>query len=136
MSSPAPLPHVDLTATQWRLLGELVSAALPDPSRSVDSTAAAAAARGLDPGLLTADAALLTWMKLAAHSGEQLTATDLGAALHYRRLQELLELRLSEVVRYAAANEPAAPRFARNVRRLAEGSLPFADAMREFRRTV
>ncbi|MEV7110480.1 hypothetical protein [Streptomyces anulatus] len=135
MSSPAPLPHVDLTATQWQLLGELVSAALTDPSRSVDS-AATVAARGLDLRLFPTDAALLTWMKLAEHGGDQLTATDLGAALHYRRLQESLELRLSEVVRYAAANELLVPRFARNVRRLAEGSLAFADAMRESRRTA
>ncbi|MFJ7087512.1 hypothetical protein ACIQU8_30285 [Streptomyces griseus] len=135
MSSPAPLPHVDLTAAQWQLLGELVAAALTDPSLSVDSVAAAAA-RGLDTRRFPTDAALLTWMKLIERSGDQLTATDLGAALHHRRLQESLELRLSEVVRYAAANESSVPQFARNVRRLADGSLSFADAMREPRRTA
>ncbi|MEU5367567.1 hypothetical protein ABZ362_00965 [Streptomyces sp. NPDC005951] len=135
MYSPAPLPHVDLTAAQWQLLGELVSAPLTDPLRGTDNMEAAAA-RGLDPQLLPADSALLTWMKLAERSGEFLTVTDLGAALHYRRLQEWFELRLSEVARFAAAHEPSVPRFARDVRLLAEGSLSFADAMREPRRTA
>ncbi len=135
MYSPAPLPHVDLTAAQWQLLGELVSAPLTDPSRGADSTETAAA-RGLDLQLFPADASLLTWMKLAGPSGDLLIATDLGAALHYRRLQEALELRLSDVARYAAANEPSLPHFARNVRLLAEGSLSFADAMRASRRTT
>ncbi|MFE7335245.1 hypothetical protein [Streptomyces griseus] len=126
---------MDLTAAQWQLLGELVAAALTDPSLSVDSVAAAAA-RGIDTRQFPTDAALLTWMKLVERSGDQLTATDLGAALHHRRLQESLELRLSEVVRYAAANESSMPQFARNVRRLAEGSLSFADAMGEPRRTA
>ncbi|MER6599592.1 hypothetical protein [Streptomyces parvus] len=135
MHSPAPLPHVDLTAAQWQLLGELVSAPLADPLRSVDNTEAAAA-RGLDLQLFPADSALLTWMKLAEYSGDLLTVTDLGAALHYRSLQESLELRLSEVARFAAAHEPSVPRFARDVRLLAEGSLSFADAMRAPRRTA
>ncbi|NEE40694.1 hypothetical protein G3M53_86865, partial [Streptomyces sp. SID7982] len=76
---------MDLTAAQWQLLGELVSAPLTDPSRGADSSAAIAV-RGLDPQLVPADATLLTWMKLAGLSGDLLTATDLGAALHYRRL--------------------------------------------------
>ncbi|MFD4019280.1 hypothetical protein [Streptomyces sindenensis] len=126
---------MDLTAAQWQLLGELVSAPMTDPSHGADSTATAAA-RGLDPQLFPADSALLTWMKLAELSGDLLVVTDLGVALHYRRLQELLELRLSEVARFAAAHEPSAPWFARNVRLLAEGSLSFADAMREPRRTA
>ncbi|MGW4625176.1 hypothetical protein [Streptomyces rubiginosohelvolus] len=126
---------MDLTAAQWQLLGELVSAPLTDPSRGADSSATAAV-RGLDPQLFPADSALLTWMKLAERSDDLLRATDLGAALHYRRLQESLELRLSEVARYAATNEPSSPHFARNVRLLAEGFLSFADAMREPRRTA
>ncbi|MFE6698400.1 hypothetical protein [Streptomyces sp. NPDC057718] len=126
---------MDLTAAQWQLLGELVSAPLTDPSCGADSLATAVG-RGLDPQVFPADVSLLTWMKLAEPSGDLLTATDLGAALHYRRLQESLELRLSEVARFAAAHEPSVPRFARNVRLLAEGSLSFSDAMREPPRTA
>lgn len=135
MHSPVPLPHVDLTDAQWQLLDELVTAGLTDPSHSVDS-AESAAARGIDLQLFAADAALLTWLKLAERSGDQWGVTDLGAALHYRRLYESSELRLSEVARFATANEASAPQLTRAVRRLAQGSISFDEAFREAQRTA
>ncbi len=135
MHSPAPLPYVDLTDAQWHLLGELVSAGMTDPSGSA-AAAATAAARDVDPHVFPSEVAVLTWLKLAERSGDQWTVTDLGAALHYRRQCESLELRLSEVARLAAADEASGTPFASAVRRLAQGSLPFATAMEDLRRTA
>ncbi|MFE3718488.1 hypothetical protein [Streptomyces cyaneofuscatus] len=126
---------MDLTDAQWHLLGELVTAGLADPSHSGDS-AASAAARGIDLQSFPAEVALLAWLKLTSRVDDEWVATDLGAALHYRRLYESAELRLSEVARFAATNEASAPEFNLAVRRLAQGSTSFEEALRGPRRTA
>ncbi|MFE4384023.1 hypothetical protein [Streptomyces cyaneofuscatus] len=123
---------MDLTDAQWHLLGELVSVGLTDPSGST----AAAAARDVDPQSLSAEVALLAWLKLACRVDDQWVATDLGAALHYRRLYESAALRLSEVARLATANEASAPELALALRRFAQGSISFEEALRGPQRTA
>lgn len=135
MHSPAPLPYVDFTDAQWHLLGELVSAGVTDPSDSGDS-AATAAARGIDVQSFSGEVAFLAFLKLACRVDDQWVATDLGAALHFRRLLESAELRLSEVARFATVNEASAPEFSLAVRRLAQGSISFEEALRGPQRTA
>ncbi|MFD3409937.1 hypothetical protein [Streptomyces cyaneofuscatus] len=126
---------MDLTDAQWHLLGELVSVGLTDPSGST-AAAATAAARDVDPQSFSAEVALLAWFKLACRVDDQWVATALGAALHYRRLYESAELRLSEVARLATANEESAPVLTLAVRRLAQGSISFEEALRGPQRTA
>ncbi|WP_406407709.1 hypothetical protein [Streptomyces sp. NBC_01643] len=128
MHPPTPLPYVDLSDAQWQLLAQLVSAGLPDPASSQDN-AEVVAACGLDLEQVHADVPFLTWLKLIERNDGWLVVSDFGAAVHYRRVHESSELRLSEVARLAGANEAAAPQFARAVRRLAQGSISFAEAL-------
>ncbi|MFI6963019.1 hypothetical protein [Streptomyces sp. NPDC050255] len=92
MHLPAPLPHVDLTDAQWRLLAQLVAASLHDPGASTDDEEVAAA-RGLDLEQMYTDVSLLSWLKLIERRDDQLMVTDLGTAVHFRRLYESSELR-------------------------------------------
>ncbi|MHC3461487.1 hypothetical protein [Streptomyces flavovirens] len=128
MHISAPLPHVDLTDAQWGLLAELVTAPQRDPSSST-ADAEAAVARGIDPGQVQRDEPLLSWLKLIERREGWLAATALGAAVHYRRLCESSERRLSEVARLAQAHETTAPHLALAVRRLAQGSVTFDEAL-------
>ncbi|SEC01589.1 hypothetical protein SAMN05216483_0884 [Streptomyces sp. 2131.1] len=75
------------------------------------------------------DVPVLTWLRLLEQRDDWLVVTDLGTAVHYRRVAEACELRLSDVARFAEAGEAAAPHFARTVRRLAQGSLSLAEAL-------
>lgn len=135
MQSPAPLPHVDLTDTQWLFLAQLVTASLRDPGSSIDDEEVAAA-RGIDREQMYSEVPLLSWLKLIEQRGDQLTATDLGAAVHYRRLYESSELRLSEVARLAEAHEAAAPQLTLAVRQLAQGSVTLEEALRSAARRL
>ncbi|MET9804999.1 hypothetical protein [Streptomyces halstedii] len=128
MQISAPLPHVDLTEAQWGLLAELVTAPLHDPGSSL-ADAEAAVARGIDPGQVQRDEPLLSWLKLIERREDRLAATVLGAAVHYRRLCESSERRLSEVARLAEAHETTAPHLALAVRRLAQGAVTFDEAL-------
>ncbi|WP_093704501.1 hypothetical protein [Streptomyces sp. 2131.1] len=123
------MPDVALTDTQWRLLAQLVAAALPDSGSGGRQHARAIAARGLDPDQVYVDVPVLTWLRLLEQRDDWLVVTDLGTAVHYRRVAEACELRLSDVARFAEAGEAAAPHFARTVRRLAQGSLSLAEAL-------
>lgn len=129
MHSPAPMPDVDLTDAQWRLLAQLAVAALPDPGSGGRQYAGAAAARGLDPEQVCVDVPVLAWLRLLEQRDDWLVVTDLGVAVHYRRMSEVCELRLSDVARFAEAGEAVAPDFARTVRRLAQGSISLAEAL-------
>lgn len=127
MHSAAPLPHVDLLEAQWRLLARLGSGPLPDPS---DRQAfAEALAPDLDADQARADLPTLRWMKLVDLADGSLVLTDLGLAVHFRALYESSQARLSEVARLAETGESAAPRFARAVRRLADGSCSLPEAL-------
>ncbi|MBL1291598.1 hypothetical protein ACFTXO_02610 [Streptomyces sp. NPDC057067] len=128
MQISAPLPHVDLTDAQWGLLAELVTTPQRDPG-SGTADAEAAVARGIDAGQVQRDEPLLNWLKLIERRDGRLAATALGAAVHYRRLCESSERRLSEVVRLAEAHETTAPHLALAVRLLAQGSVTFDEAL-------
>ncbi|MFF2407669.1 hypothetical protein [Streptomyces sp. NPDC058092] len=128
MHFSAPLPAVDLADAQWRLIAQLVTASLRYPGNTTDD-AEVAAARGIDPEQIHSDVSFLTWLKLIERRDDRLVATALGAAVHYRRLHESSELRLSEVVRFAEAHEAQAPQFTRAVQQLAQGSISFEEAM-------
>lgn len=129
MHSPAPMPDMDLTDAQWRLLAQLAVAALPDPGSGGRQHARAAAARGLDPDQVCVDVPVLAWLRLLKQRDGWLVVTELGAAVHYRRVAEASELRLSDVARFAESGEAAAPHFALTVRRLAQGSISLAEAL-------
>lgn len=75
------------------------------------------------------DVPLLSWLKLIERRDDHLKVTALGVAVHYRRLYEASELRLSEVFRLAEAHESEAPQLALAVRRLAQGSVTFEEAL-------
>lgn len=126
MQSPAPLPHVDLTDTQWQLLAQLVAAPLPRP----DGNAAAeeVAARGLDPDQVRADVSVLLWLQLLTRQGELLAVTDLGAAVHYRALYESSERVLREIAQLVEEHAAMAPDFARMVSGLSRRAMSFDDA--------
>ncbi|MGW2512479.1 hypothetical protein ACWC0A_24440 [Streptomyces scopuliridis] len=135
MHLTGPLPHVELTDTQWQLLAHLVSASLPDPGGS-ESAAEAVVAHGLDPDQVRADLPSLIWLKFVTRDHGQLLTTDLGAAVHFRSLCESAEQRLSEIARLAEAHEAQNPPLARSVRRLAQGSLSFTEAMAGLRNST
>lgn len=127
MHSAAPLPHVDLTEAQWQFLARLASGPLPDSS---DRQAfAQALAPDLDADQARGDLPTLRWMKLVDLTDSSLVLTDLGTAVHFRALYESSQERLSEVARLAETGESAAPRFARAVRRLADGSCSLREAL-------
>ncbi|WP_405900805.1 hypothetical protein OG242_28070 [Streptomyces sp. NBC_00727] len=129
MHAPAPVPDMDLTDAQWRLLAQLAAAALPDPGSGGRQHAGAAVARGLDPDQVRVDVPVLAWLRLLEQRDDWLLVTDLGAAVHYRRTAEASESRLSDVARFTESGEAAAPHFARTVRRLAQGSISLAEAL-------
>lgn len=128
MHSAGPLPHVELTGAQWRLLARLAEGPVPDPGDRSAFTSALAV-DGLDADRARDDLPTLTWMKLVRQAEGELALTDLGAAVHFRALYEASLERLQEVVRLADARQAAAPRFARAVRGLADGSSSLQEAM-------
>ncbi|WP_232788639.1 hypothetical protein [Streptomyces odonnellii] len=128
MHPTGPLPHVDLTDSQRQLLAHLVSASLPDPGGS-GGVAEAVVAYGLDPDQVRADLRSLIWLKFVARDRGRLLATDLGAAVHFRSLYESAEERLSEIARLVEAYKVQAPSLTRCVRRLAQGSISFEEAL-------
>lgn len=128
MHSTAPLPHLDLTEAQWRLLALLAEGPVPDPSdRSV--FAQALALDGLDVDLARDGVPTLRWMKLVDLADGSLVLTDLGAAVHFRALYESSQERLAEIARLADMRQAVAPHFARAVRRLADGSCSLPEAL-------
>jgi hypothetical protein len=128
MHSAAPLPHLDLTEAQWRLLARLAGGSVPDPSDR-PAFAQALALDGLDADLARDDLPTLRWMKLVDLADGALVLTDLGAAVHFRASYESSQERLGEIARLADMREAVAPRFARAVRRLADGSCSLAEAL-------
>jgi hypothetical protein len=128
MHSAAPLPDVDLTDTQRRLIARLAAGPLPDPGDR-DGFTRALAPDGLDADQARDDLPTLRWMKLVHPAEGSLTLTDLGAAVHYRALYESTQDRLSEIARLADRGRATAPRFALAVRGLADGSRTLAEAL-------
>jgi hypothetical protein len=128
MHSATPLPHVDLTDTQWRLLARLAQAPVPDPGDR-RSFAEALAMDGLDADQARDDLPTLRWMKLISPGEGLLGLTELGAAVHFRALYESSQERLGEIARLAGMREAVAPRFARAVRGLADGSHSLSQAL-------
>ncbi len=128
MHSAAPLPHVELTDAQRQLLARLAEGSVPDPSDR-SAFASALAVDGLDADQAREDLPTLKWMKLVQVAEGALMLTDLGAAIHFRVLYEASQERLQEVVRLADTHQVVAPRFARAVRRLADGSCSLPEAL-------
>lgn len=128
MHSAAPLPHLDLTEAQWRLLARLARGSVPDPSDR-PAFAQALTFDGLDADLARDDLPTLRWMKLVDLVDGSLVITDLGAAVHFRALYESSQERLGEIARLADMREAMAPKFARAVRRLADGSWSLSEAL-------
>ncbi|MDQ1007198.1 hypothetical protein QFZ82_001683 [Streptomyces sp. V4I23] len=133
MQSPAPLPHVDITDTQWRLLAQVVAAPLPRPEGNAGAAAEEVAARGLDPDQVRADWPVLLWLKFLARQGELLAVTDLGTAMHYRALYESSEQVLGEIAQLVEEYGATAPEFARAVGGLSRRAMSFADASASLR---
>jgi hypothetical protein len=128
MHSAAPLPHLDLTEAQWRLLARLAEGSVPDPSDR-SAFVEALALDGLDADLARDDLPTLRWMRLVDLAGGSLALTDLGAAVHFRALYESSQERLAEIARLADMRESVAPQFARAVRSVADGSCSLPEAM-------
>jgi hypothetical protein len=128
MPSAAPLPHLDLTEAQWRLLARLAEGSVPDPSDR-SAFVHALALDGLDADLAREDLPTLRWMKLVDLADGSLALTDLGAAVHFRALYESSQERLAEIARLADMRQAVAPHFARAVRKLADGSCSLPEAL-------
>jgi hypothetical protein len=75
MHSTAPLPHLDLTEAQWRLLARLTEGSVPDPSDR-QAFAQALALDGLDVDLARDDVPELRWMKLVDRTDGSLALTN------------------------------------------------------------
>jgi hypothetical protein len=119
---------VELTDAQWQLLARLAEGSVPDPSDR-SAFASALAVDGLDADQARDDLPTLMWMKVVHLTEGALVLTDLGAAFHFRARYEAALERLQEVVRLADMRQEAAPRFARAVRRLADGSCSLPEAL-------
>lgn len=128
MHSAAPLPALDLTDAQWRLLARLAAGSIPDPSDR-SAFVRALAVDGLDADLAREDLPTLRWMKLVDQADGSLVLTDMGAAVHFRALYESSQERLGEVARLAVMRGAVSPRFAQAVRRLADGSCSLSEAL-------
>lgn len=128
MHSASPLPHVDLTDAQWQFLARLAEGSVPDPSDRSAFTDALAF-DDLDADQARDDLPTLRWMKLVNTGGGLIVLTELGAAVHFRALYESSQERLSEIARLADMREAVAPRFARAVRGLADGSHSMPEAL-------
>ncbi|MFG2885157.1 hypothetical protein ACGFYV_23165 [Streptomyces sp. NPDC048297] len=123
-----PLPHFELSSSQYRLLAEGLLRDLPDPETGEDARQDWHA-RDLEPQSSEADVSELVFLGLVARAGGSLSTTALGAAVHYRAAHEAAEERLSAVVRLAQAAEDSHPRLAGTVWRLADGSLSLDEAL-------
>ncbi|WP_230423653.1 hypothetical protein [Streptomyces radicis] len=119
---------MDLTEAQWRLLARLAEGPVGDPSDRA-AFARDLAVDGLDVDRARADLPTLRWMKLVDLAEGGLVLTDLGAAVHFRALFEAAQERLGEVALLADAREAVAPRFARAVRRVADGTYSLPEAL-------
>ncbi|MEU4143277.1 hypothetical protein [Streptomyces parvulus] len=125
-----PVPHIDLTESQRRLLAELVLSPLP-----VTSPEESAVARGITSHQLQGDASTLQWMGLIAESAGLLSVTAQGAAVIHRAEQEKAESRLAEVAAFADILEVPGGghidrhRIAFALRRLTQGDFSLDDAV-------
>ncbi|KKD09955.1 hypothetical protein TN53_00190 [Streptomyces sp. WM6386] len=127
------MPHFELSSSQYRLLAETVLSSLPDPATEEDAQLEWSA-RGLnweDPEL---DVSELIFLGLVSREQGLFAMTHLGAAVHYRAVYEAAEERLAAVAMLAEAAENVGPRFSRAVRRLAQGSFSFGEALAEVAR--
>ncbi|MPY47517.1 hypothetical protein [Streptomyces acidicola] len=125
-----PLPHFELSSSQYRLLAEAIVAPVPDPA-TAEAAQRECLARGLDPDDVRADASELLLLGLVVRERRALALTPLGAAVHYRLAHEEAEQRLAAVVQVAEAADDVSPRLARAVRQLAQGSLSLGEALAE-----
>ncbi|MEU0584324.1 hypothetical protein [Streptomyces sp. NPDC006132] len=128
-----PLPQFELSRPQYQLLAATVLMPLPDPA-GADDARTEWLARGLDPGDDELDVSELVFLGLVARKDGSLTMTGLGAAVHYRAAHEAAEERLSSVARLAESAEDTHSQLARAVRRLAQGTISFEQALAEARR--
>ncbi|GAA3822907.1 hypothetical protein ACFS5L_09605 [Streptomyces phyllanthi] len=125
-----PLPHFELSSSQYRLLAEAVLAPVPDPATS-EAAQQECLARGLDPDDVRADVPELLLLGLVVRERHALSLTPLGTAAHYRKAHEEAERRLAAVAQLAEEAAHMSPRLARAVRRLAQGSLSLGEALAE-----
>lgn len=123
-----PLPHFELSSSQYRLLAETVLNSLPDPVTGED-VQLEWLARGLDPEDPELDLSELIFLGLVSQEQGSLVMTRLGAAVHYRAAHEAAEERLAAVARLVQAAEYTHPRLARAVRRLAQGVTSLDEAL-------
>jgi len=127
-----PVPHVELSESQHRILAELMIEDLPSP----DDDPASVEARGLPAPMVAAEMAVMRWMKLITDDGGVLSATTLGAAIFHRAKQEEAEERLAAVVSFAdvleaaAGSKRASQRAPHALRQLAQGVISRDQAVR------
>jgi hypothetical protein len=126
-----PIPHIELTGPQHRLLAELMFGDLPSPAVAPE----AAAARGLAPEQVAEDLPELRWLQLISEAGGELSVTPLGAAVFHRFEQEAAEYRLAEVASFADAlrerfgSREEFRRVPHTLRQLAQGVISLQDAL-------
>jgi hypothetical protein len=125
-----PLPHFELTSSQYRILAEASLRSLPDPAND-EASQQEWIVRELDPEEARSEVPELVFLGLVAMQGGTLALTALGSAVHHRAGQQAAEERLAAVARLADAMEDAAPRLARTVRRLAQGTISLGEALAE-----
>ncbi|MER7640504.1 hypothetical protein [Streptomyces sp. NPDC126522] len=125
-----PLPHFELTSSQYRILAEASLRSLPDPAND-EASQQDWFVRDLDPEEARSEIPELVFLGLVMREGHTVALTALGSAVHHRAGQEAAEERLAAVARLADAMEDTAPRLARTVRQLAQGSISLGEALAE-----
>ncbi|MEU6350944.1 hypothetical protein ABZ896_16645 [Streptomyces sp. NPDC047072] len=125
-----PLPHFELSSSQYRLLAETLLSPLPDADEGEDAQLDWLA-RGLDPEDPELDLSELAFLGLVTREGGAVSTTPLGAAVHYRAVYEAAEERLSAVVLLIEAVGRTDLQVARAVRGLAQGTLSLDQALNE-----
>ncbi|MCW8383094.1 hypothetical protein [Streptomyces justiciae] len=125
-----PLPHFELSSSQYRLLAETLLSPLPDVT-AAEGAQLDWLTRGLDPGDPDLDVSELAVLGLIVRRDGVVSTTPLGAAVHHRAAQQAVEERLSAVVRLVETVSGTRPGLTRAVRGLSQGSLSFEQALHE-----
>ncbi|WP_043672027.1 hypothetical protein [Streptomyces xylophagus] len=123
-----PLPHFELSSSQYRILAEASLRPLPDPAND-EAAQQEWIVRELDPEGVQSEVSELVFLGLVVREGSALALTALGSAVHHRAGHEAAEERLAAVARLAEAMEDANPRLARTVRQLVQGSISLGEAL-------
>ncbi|MEU3979049.1 hypothetical protein AB0F77_02905 [Streptomyces sp. NPDC026672] len=126
-----PLPHFELSSSQYGLLSEALIRELPDPDSGEDALREWFA-RGLDPEEHASEVSELVFLGLLMRTDRALSLTGLGAAVHYRAASEAAEERLASVIRLVdRVTRVRHPRLPVAVSRLARGACSYEEALAE-----